>query len=132
MEFYLEYPIRCKTCNEQIACFSYEYGELLNAGYTIQQALDQLGLMNYCCRISMKDPVVVTFNMENREVIEGTKKIHEVDDFGSPSTDNAQTTFGPCTVVETVKETKKPLRSTAAVKGIQPLAPVDLTNAVPI
>lgn len=130
MESYLEYPIRCKTCNGQIACFSYEYNELLNAKYTIQQALDQLGLMNFCCRISMKDPVVVTFNMENREVIEGIKKIDTADDFGVSATGSANTTFGACTVSEVVQPVVKEIKQ--KIKGVQPIAPVNLTNAVAI
>jgi DNA-directed RNA polymerase subunit N (RpoN/RPB10) len=127
MEYYLEYPIRCKTCNEQIACYSYEYEEYLKAGYNVQQALDQLGLMNFCCRISMKDPVIVTFNMENREVIEGIKKIDSADAFGTSTLKTAETNFDKC--IETQK-TEIPLILKG--KGIQPLAAVDLSNVIPI
>ena len=130
MDFYLEYPIRCKTCNDQIACFSYEYEQYLNSGYSVQQALDQLGITNYCCRISMKDPVEVTFNMENREVIEGLKKIEEADDMGFRSPNDSEVGFGACISEKKVQETKKPIKP--LLKGIQPVAPVDLTNVAPI
>lgn len=130
MEYYEEYPIRCKTCNGQIACYSYEYREYLNSGSTIQQALDSLGLTNYCCRIAMKDPVVVTFDMENRKVIEGSKKIDAADDFGVSSVETPNTAFEACLSTDAVKEQPKPRRP--VVKGIQPLAALDLSNATAV
>lgn len=75
METYREYPIRCKTCNEQIACFAPDYEAFIGAGYTIEQALNELGIMDYCSRIAMMNPVIVGFNMENREVIEGFRSV---------------------------------------------------------
>jgi DNA-directed RNA polymerase subunit N (RpoN/RPB10) len=71
MNYYREYPIRCKTCNEQIACFSFAYEELVARGYSLAKALDEIGITNYCSRISMMNPVIVTYNMERRDLIEG-------------------------------------------------------------
>lgn len=113
MEYYLEYPVRCKTCNNQIACFSSEYAALLTAAYTIQQALDELGFTNYCCRIYMKDPIAVPFNMENREAIEGLKKVEAVEDFGTSQLEDTSNDFSACLQTPAAKETKK---------GLAPLA----------
>lgn len=71
MEFYKEYPIRCKTCGGQIACFAPDYEQLLSAGDSREAALTRVGLEPYCCRAAMLNPPIVTFDMENREVIEG-------------------------------------------------------------
>ena len=131
MEYYVEYPIRCKTCNSQIACFAAEYNALLVAGYTIQQALDHLEIMNYCCRIYMKDPVIVMFNMENRDVIEGIKKVENTEDFGVGSIyEKDDTRFGACLVTDLQVEPKAPVKPKA--KGIGALAPVELEGAVAV
>ena len=71
METYNEYPIRCKTCNEQIAARSYEFVELLNSGYSIENALNLMEIFNYCSRIALITPTIVAFNMEQRDLIEG-------------------------------------------------------------
>lgn len=77
MESYKEYPIRCITCNEQIACYSYIYESLISNGMLMNQALDFLNIKNPCSRIAMMNPVIVTYNMENRQVIEGLKNIND-------------------------------------------------------
>lgn len=74
MEFYKEYPIRCKTCNEQIACFSKLYEDLISS-MTSEEALNQLGIMNYCSRIAMMNPTIVIFNLENRKAVEGIEML---------------------------------------------------------
>jgi DNA-directed RNA polymerase subunit N (RpoN/RPB10) len=79
MDYYKEYPVRCKTCNEQIACFSEEYELYLEQGLSEESALNKLGLMNPCSRIAMLQPVIVFHNMENRDIIEGTKMVEGVD-----------------------------------------------------
>lgn len=75
MDTYREYPIRCKTCNEQIAAFADTYEGLLSAGLPIEEALNELGITDYCSRNAFMNPTIVKFNMENREVIEGIKSI---------------------------------------------------------
>lgn len=75
MDAYREYPIRCRTCNEQIAAYADTYEGLLSAGLTIEDALNELGIMDYCSRNAFMNPTIVKFNMENREVIEGIKSI---------------------------------------------------------
>ena len=80
MDTYKEYPIRCKTCNEQIAAFSGLYEDLLGTGLSREEALNELGISNWCSRIAMMNPTVVNFNMENREVIEGHKNVDVITD----------------------------------------------------
>jgi DNA-directed RNA polymerase subunit N (RpoN/RPB10) len=79
MELYYEYPVRCKTCNEQIACYSYEYLEYLEQGYTIEEALNLLQIMNPCSRIAMMNPTPVFFNLENRDAVEGIRDVQAID-----------------------------------------------------
>ena len=76
MNYYFEYPIRCKTCNGQIACFSFDYLSFLenNHGDT-EVTLNEVGLMNPCCRIAMMTPSMVYQNVENRRAIEGLDTI---------------------------------------------------------
>lgn len=96
METYKEYPIRCKTCNEQISCFSSDYESLLNSGLTIEEALNQLGIMDECSRIAMMNPTIVLFDMENREVIEGFKRVDSVMDTDISQASTSRPIFGPC------------------------------------
>lgn len=78
MDYYKEYPIRCKSCNEQIACFAEEFENLIQ-NMTMEEALNKMEMMMPCSRIAMMNPVVVFFNMENREVIDGYKSTDAID-----------------------------------------------------
>lgn len=69
--YYTEYPIRCKTSNDNIACRVEQYMQLLNGGLTIEQSLNEMGVMNPCCRNAFMNPTYVFFDMENRKLIEG-------------------------------------------------------------
>lgn len=82
MRTYKEYPIRCKVCNEQIACFAEEYERLVRKYNTkndvtkslaIEKALNELGIMDPCSRIAFMNPITVFLNVEDRDLIEGTK-----------------------------------------------------------
>lgn len=105
MEFYKEYPIRCKTCGEQLACYAEEYEQLLESGYSIEDALNELGITDYCSRIGMMNPPIVTFNMENREVIEGFKNVDAADEDTSQKESTSHPVFtaciGPGSVIQT-------------------------------
>lgn len=79
MDSYKEYSIRCKTCNGLIAAHSGIYESLLQSGLSIEEALNNIGLTNWCCRINMMNPTIVTFNMENRDIIEGYRAVEAVD-----------------------------------------------------
>lgn len=96
METYEEYPVRCKTCNEQLACFSSDYNALLQAGLTQEEALNQLNIMNYCSRIAMMNPTIVAFNMENREVIEGFKNVDAATEEDAQRESTSRPVFSSC------------------------------------
>lgn len=80
---YREYPIRCKSCNQQIACLSKDYESMVQGGTSIEDALDALGLIDGCSRSAMMNPPIVPFNVESREAIEGYKAVNNIteDDF---------------------------------------------------
>jgi DNA-directed RNA polymerase subunit N len=43
-------PIRCFSCGKPIAQLYQKYKDLVEAGKTHKEALDELGLDRYCCR----------------------------------------------------------------------------------
>ena len=96
MEFYREYPIGCKSCNEQLACFSKDYEDYLASGLTVEEALNALGITNYCSRAAMMNPPTVTFNMENRQVIEGFKSVEAADEADAQNESTSRPIFSAC------------------------------------
>lgn len=97
MDSYKEYPIRCKTCNAPIACFSYEYERLVyQIGMTPEQALNQLAIMHDLCRLSMLYPTIVPFNMENREVINGFKSVKAATEADAQNESMSDPIFNQC------------------------------------
>lgn len=76
---YREYPVRCPNCNEQLACYSNEYENMVNNDISKEDALNNLNIRNYCSRIAMLNPNIITYDMENRKVIEGIKNVDQVD-----------------------------------------------------
>lgn len=79
MDAYNEYMVKCWTCNDLLSCFAADYEAMVANGTTTEEALNNLGLTEPCCRALMLNPVVVTFNMENREVINGLKSVDAAD-----------------------------------------------------
>lgn len=79
MYSYREYHIKCKSCNEQLACYSEEYESLVKEHSSHEKALNILGIMEPCSRYNMMNPTIKLFNKENRQLIEGIKGIEEVD-----------------------------------------------------
>ena len=96
MDFYKEYPIRCKTCGAQLACFAADYELSLERGESIENALNDLNIDDYCCRQSMMNPPIVTYNMENREVIEGFKSVEAVDETEIQKESTSEPMFSSC------------------------------------
>lgn len=119
MEVYQEYPIRCKTCNEQIACFASQYLGLLAAGLSIEAALDELGITDYCSRNAMMNPTFVPFNMENREVIEGFKSVDAAEESDAQVERTSSPIFTHCMGIQT---NLPPITTTAT--RLPPNAPV--------
>ena len=69
---YKVYPIRCNTCGRLIDCYAGQYEALLEQGYTIEEALDQLGYKEPMCRIPFMTPTIVKHNLQNQNVVDGT------------------------------------------------------------
>jgi DNA-directed RNA polymerase subunit N (RpoN/RPB10) len=78
--YHREYPIRCKSCNEQLACYSEEYEEYAK-DYGYETALNMLGIMEPCSRYNMMNPTMILDIRENRNLIEGLKDIDLIDKF---------------------------------------------------
>ena len=75
-----EYPIRCKSCNEQLACYSDEY-ERLAVDIGCEKALNLLNIMEPCSRNNMMNPEFILITKENRNLIEGIKNSENFDEF---------------------------------------------------
>lgn len=72
------YQMRC-TCNKPLAHLNPAYEGLLASGVSIQEALDNIGLTRYCCRVTMMSPVDVFVNPKpDRELIDGMKEATRV------------------------------------------------------
>lgn len=96
MATYDEYPIRCETCNEQIACHVEAFEVLLQAGYTKEDALNELGITAWCSRIAMTHPTTVFYNMEDRQVIEGLIDVKDAQEETSKVESHSRPVFNPC------------------------------------
>lgn len=96
MDTYKECVIRCKSSNDQIACYAKTYEDLLSAGTSVEEALNLLGIMNPCCRIAMMNPTIVAFNMENREVIEGFKSVEAANEDDAQNESMSRPIFSRC------------------------------------
>ena len=134
MRSYREYFIRCKTCNEQIACHASVYEDLLGNGLTIEEALNTMDIMLPCSRAAFMNPTYVTYNMENRDVVEGLRTAESVeDDFmqRDPATQSTSNpVFAPCLApgISTVQG----MEGTMAVvpRGAAPVIPVLTAPAI--
>lgn len=96
MDHYHEYNIRCMTCGANVASKSYSYIALLNQGLTVEVALNELGIMRYCCRKSFMSPTVVFMNMENRPLIEGFKTLDQVSGPDATTVHAVKSVFTAC------------------------------------
>jgi DNA-directed RNA polymerase subunit N (RpoN/RPB10) len=143
MESYREYPIRCKTCNAQISRYSDAFEQLVTgfAGQPnpVEQALNELGITNYCCRIALMTPTIVQFDMENRELIEGFINVDIAEPDARP-TRGGQMTFATCINPKTDAARQGPAGSAVAgpvtsqpvASAIQPLAVPKLAGLAPL
>jgi len=52
-------PIRCVTCNKILGDKYSRYMEMIESGISIEQALNNLGLNRYCCRLRVRNPFKV-------------------------------------------------------------------------
>jgi len=128
---YREYPIRCKTCNAQIACYAQEYEAAVKKNEqneTIEKTLNNLGIGNYCCRIALMNPTIVFFNMENRELIEGLKNSEEVRGPSVNNTGNSISIFKTCRLEKQIQTNLPPV----AAGLVKPSESIFQRAAVPV
>lgn len=116
--YYNRYPIRCRTCYRLLDNKANDVEDIIK-GYpkptnaTLVKAMDDAGLIMYCCRDRFLSPEIVYYNMENRPVIEGVRPVNEAiaieahqrldGDFmfgvsSRPARSDSDFTFGPTTV----------------------------------
>ena len=52
-------PVRCVTCGKVLGNLWNEYQNKIQSGVSIEQALDEVGLRRYCCRLRLRNPFKV-------------------------------------------------------------------------
>ncbi len=54
-------PVRCMSCNTVLATTRIQnrYDYLINQGFSPEEALDELGILRYCCRTRILSPQVL-------------------------------------------------------------------------
>lgn len=52
-------PVRCVTCGKVLGNLWNEYQNKIQSGISIEQALDEVGLRRYCCRLRLRNPFKV-------------------------------------------------------------------------
>jgi DNA-directed RNA polymerase I, II, and III subunit RPABC5 len=52
-------PVRCYTCGKVLGNLGDRYDKLLDEGMSTEDALDELGLIRYCCRMNVFNPIVL-------------------------------------------------------------------------
>lgn len=77
--YYDLYPVSCFSCGGNIATFVPKYHDLVDSGYTAEQALNELRVRDDCCRYLFTRSSPVYFDMERRDLIIGIKTINQID-----------------------------------------------------
>ena len=60
-------PVRCMTCGKPVAQLYHKFRKMVEEGKDPREALDELGLERYCCRVTILTSVdrvkeIVQFN----------------------------------------------------------------------
>ena len=64
-------PVRCVTCGKVLGNLWNEYQEKIQSGVSIEQALNDVGLRRYCCRLRLRNPFkVVDRKVQTQEDID--------------------------------------------------------------
>lgn len=71
---YREYPIRCYTCGTMLANRAHVYEDYIETQrYSIEAALDVVGLTRYCCRTHMMSPTIRYLIQQDDSEVAGIK-----------------------------------------------------------
>lgn len=124
-----EYPIKCKSCNEQIACYSEEYEDLVRE-HGAEKALNILQIMEPCSRDNMMNPVMILNIKENRSLIEGLKDIDVIDKF--PETLSFQTCEYNLGNADYNRSKKKEIKPEITLKPEKSLPSMSITRKQPL
>lgn len=95
MEYYIEYPVACQTCNENVACHVEDFLQLKSIGMSEENALNELGIDLYCTRLAFRG-TCVPFNMEHRKAIEGIISVTEASYETANDVSIGKASFGTC------------------------------------
>jgi hypothetical protein len=100
--------------------------------------LNLLGIMVPCSRIAMMNPTIVSFDMENRQVIEGFKNVKAVNGADDKTETTSRPVFNQC-LTTGVLVVNKPLVTAPILTGItnpgiriQPNAPGTVTQTTTV
>ena len=85
MNFFIMYPVRCETCNKELAYLQDDLEQLLAIDPSVEKALNNLGVMRYCCRTNLMNPTSVFYDMENTDVVNGTRNVKEFTNLANPT-----------------------------------------------
>lgn len=64
------FPVRCVTCGYVLGRKQYPYENLINQGFSQEEAIDALGITRYCCRRHVLSPQVLPLGSLNMHTIE--------------------------------------------------------------
>lgn len=65
------HSVMCRTCGSLISCYVSIYKSLLDQGFTIENALNQMNVVNMCCRTCFMSPPKAFFNMIDNDKVRG-------------------------------------------------------------
>lgn len=60
-------PVRCYTCGKVIGHKWNTYQKLLSSGVSIEDALNRVGLVRYCCKLRLRNPFRTIINMDRQQ-----------------------------------------------------------------
>ena len=64
-------PVRCVTCNKILGNLFNDYQKKLEQGTSIEDALNEVGLRRYCCRLRLRNPFkIVDRNVQSESDID--------------------------------------------------------------
>jgi DNA-directed RNA polymerase subunit N (RpoN/RPB10) len=107
--------VRCYTCNKILGNKYGEYEKLLQEGYSIEQALNKLGMVRYCCRLRLRNPFKLVMNkMEEPEELSRFDELSVSSDLNA-NTSGALSAINSSSVMIEPEESEIQLKPVAAL-----------------